>query len=546
MSWQGSSALDPKVGTIAACVEEERDFATSTRSSPFSLRGLLEIGGSHASSWLLRKRKRELAGLEETYNHMKRRSWNRKNAGVVLTVPKHIPFWLALFFTSYVIFVFISIFLLNNHDENEYIILGLVFLLAFILSPRVGEMIQWIIAEIYTALYIYYILSRTHNPILERKMTEGLTFTGFFCLVICASVVLLTILFYYGWPFLLRGYLTQWTQFAGVVEENKMEQGEEALSISSISLNNDADDDNHNTATRSSLVRPAHAMYEWLLLQHGDDGYHRCIRKFVIRQYQGYLHLLFPCFIQPKASDTHLCYYIGPLKDDLPHGLGAWFDSSPSGENLVGYFDHGIPVGPFESQENVTGAERGNVLINIRMIYMSDVKGMKTLTRAKPQRGVASAECCVSGNIGLDGYPLIRDICRAQTCQCLHSKNDVCTCAKEMLLKYYRHLEDTKRMTCILVSVDSDGMKVQGHYPAAGRTSLASRPQQVTISLENVVDNNPSSSFQEQLGSVSSPLLSNLKVDEQWEKTADTEALVFIHVRNSPSVVIFSLVRVSV
>jgi len=65
MSWQGSSALDPKVGTIAACVEEERDFATSTRSSPFSLRGLLEIGGSHASSWLLRKRKRELAGLEE-------------------------------------------------------------------------------------------------------------------------------------------------------------------------------------------------------------------------------------------------------------------------------------------------------------------------------------------------------------------------------------------------------------------------------------------------------------------------------------------------
>jgi len=49
-----------------------------------------------------------------------------------------------------VIFVFISIFLLNNHDENEYIILGLVFLLAFILSPRVGEMIQWIIAEIYT------------------------------------------------------------------------------------------------------------------------------------------------------------------------------------------------------------------------------------------------------------------------------------------------------------------------------------------------------------------------------------------------------------
>jgi len=115
-----------------------------------------------------------------------------------------------------------------------------------------------------------------------------------------------------------------------------------------------------------------------------------------------------------------------------------------------------------------------------------------------------------------------------------------------MLLKYYRHLEDTKRMTCILVSVDSDGMKVQGHYPAAGRTSLASRPQQVTISLENVVDNNPRSSFQEQLGSVSSPLLSNLKVDEQWEKTADTEALVFIHVRNSPSVVIFSLVRVSV
>ncbi|GJQ11468.1 hypothetical protein GpartN1_g3259.t1 [Galdieria partita] len=531
-SWQYTSPLDPKVGNIAACVEEERRFASSSRSSPFSLRGLLEIGGTHASMLLLKKPSRALTGLEETYNHMKRRSWNRKNAGVVLTVPKHIPFWLSLFFSSYFIFIFISIFLLENHDENEYLILGLVFLLAFVLSPRVGEMFQWVIAEIYTALYIYYILSHTHNHTLEQKLSSGLTYTGFFCLVICASVVIFTILFYYCWPFLLRGYLTQWTQFAGVVEDTGGETHNESIRIDSV---------RHRKA-RNSSIGPAYAMHEWLLMQHGDERYHRLIRKFAIRQYQGYLHLFFPWLIKPRVSEVHQCYFIGPLKEDLPHGLGAWFDSSPNGENLIGYFDHGIPVGPFESQENVTGADRGNVLINIRMIYMSDVKGMKTLTRAKPQWGVASAECCVSGNISLDGYPVVRDICKAQTCQCLHSKEDVCTCAKEMLLKYYRHLEDTKRLTSILVSVDNDGMKVQGHYPKYELSN--SRPQQVTIYLEHVKKPNSAShsransslvSFVEnperRFGSLSSELLnvSNLVVDECWEKTADTEAVVFIH-----------------
>ncbi|EME31903.1 uncharacterized protein Gasu_09700 [Galdieria sulphuraria] len=544
--YQDTSPLDPKVGDIAACVEEERRFASSLRSSPFSLRGILEIGGAQASVLLLKRRRRELTGLEETYNYMKRRSWSRKNAGVVLTVPKHIPFWLSLFFLSYLIFVFISIFLLKNHDENEYLILGLVFLLAFVLSPRVGEMFQWVIAEIYTALYIYYILSRTHNHTLDKKLSSGLTYTGFFCLVICASVVIFTILFYYCWPFLLRGYLTQWTQFAGVVEDTG--GGETRVSSTRCSDENiptGRDSQATYIKTSHSSVAPAYAMHEWLLMQHGDERYHFWIRKFAIHQYQGYLHLLFPWFVKPTISEAHQCYFIGPLKEDLPHGLGAWFDSSPNGENLIGYFDHGIPVGPFESQENVTGAERGNVLINIRMIYMSDVKGIKTLTRAKPQWGVASAECCVSGNISLDGYPVVRDICKSKTCQCLHSKEDSCSCAKEMLLKYYRHLEDTKRLTSILVSVDNDGLKVQGHYPKHESSSLTSiRPQQVTIYLENVEKQSTAShsrgnsslaAFVEnperRFGSLSSQFLnlSNLIVDKGWEKTVDTEALVFIH-----------------
>eukprot|EP00871_Galdieria_phlegrea_P004328 jgi/Galph1/4897/GphlegSOOS_G3590.1 len=560
-TWQDTSPLNPKVGEIAACVLEERSHASSFKSSPFSLRGLLEICGVQASHLLIRRRKENLTGLEFTYNHMKRRSWSRRSAGVVLTVPKYIPLWLALFVISYVIFVFISIFLLNNHDENEYLILGLVFLLAFILSPRVGEMIQWVVAEIYAALYIYYILSHTHNNVLKEKLSSGLTWTGFFCLVIGAGVVIVTVLFYYGWPVLLREYLTRWTQFAGVSEEMEEAIQSRGIGMSELRQNNTPDPQNEEATSRfshpvktsmQSSMSPAYAMHEWLLLQHGGTQFHRHIRRFAISQYEGFLHLLLPWFVRPKISESYKCYFIGPMKDNLAHGLGAWFDSSPHGENLIGYFDHGIPIGPFESQENAIGGSRGSVLINVRMIYMTNVKGMKTLTRAKPQWGVACAECCISGNTSLDGYPIIRDIIQAHPCQCIHSREDACNCASDMMKNYYRHLEETKRLTSILVSVDNDGLKVQGHRP--NNTHLHVRPQQVTICTEIVNRNELSVStkphgshsrkmpslshtsqlsgdFEERFGSLSGDMvnLSNLVVDNNWTRTTDTEALVFIH-----------------
>ena len=42
--------------------------------------------------------------------------------------------------------------------------------------------------------------------------------------------------------------------------------------------------------------------------------------------------------------------YEGQLNEkNQPHGLGEWFDTM--GENLFGYWEDGVPVGPFRSRE---------------------------------------------------------------------------------------------------------------------------------------------------------------------------------------------------
>lgn len=69
-------------------------------------------------------------------------------------------------------------------------------------------------------------------------------------------------------------------------------------------------------------------------------------------------------------------------------------DTSYQGELLSGYWEQGIPVGPFESMENDTRS----LLVNLRIVFGTNGGGKWWLDRTPLNMGVASVECCVSGN----------------------------------------------------------------------------------------------------------------------------------------------------
>ncbi|KAF9572987.1 hypothetical protein EC968_009192 [Mortierella alpina] len=93
--------------------------------------------------------------------------------------------------------------------------------------------------------------------------------------------------------------------------------------------------------------------------------------------------------------------YVGEF-DELgnPHGLGEWTDHTYTGEALQGIWEHGVPVGPFKSQEYGTG----NAFSNIRIGFCknsTDKNTSTTFNSARDSRGIsygaASVECSISG-----------------------------------------------------------------------------------------------------------------------------------------------------
>ncbi|KAG0271072.1 hypothetical protein BGZ95_001185 [Linnemannia exigua] len=93
--------------------------------------------------------------------------------------------------------------------------------------------------------------------------------------------------------------------------------------------------------------------------------------------------------------------YVGEFDDKgRPHGLGEWTDHTFTGEALQGIWEHGVPVGPFKSQEYGTG----NAFCNIRIGFCKNSidKNDSTVFKAArdpngPSYGAATVECSVSG-----------------------------------------------------------------------------------------------------------------------------------------------------
>ncbi|KAJ3124534.1 hypothetical protein HK098_001083 [Nowakowskiella sp. JEL0407] len=85
-------------------------------------------------------------------------------------------------------------------------------------------------------------------------------------------------------------------------------------------------------------------------------------------------------------------------EDNVPHGIGEWIDSTAQGERLVGYWENGIPVGPFRSREYGTG----NGFASIRIGFVKTGaepwdKHAWTPKRAVPSYGVITVESSITG-----------------------------------------------------------------------------------------------------------------------------------------------------
>jgi len=197
------------------------------------------------------------------------------------------------------------------------------------------------------------------------------------------------------------------------------------------------------------------------------------------------------------------CIYEGPLLDGRPHGIGTWMDTSFQGELLTGIWEYGIPLGPFESIENDTRS----LLVNLRIIYGTNGGGKSWLDRIPLNTGVASIECCVSGNF-MKGYPKVSMIQGPDLCRC--SQNN-CICIKNVLeKKAYRHIDDDKQLTSVVVSLDRrlDTLAISGY-----KTLHNNKNKKVTIEMgKDSIKNTP-----------------KLIVDSNWISSESNEGILFIH-----------------
>jgi len=209
--------------------------------------------------------------------------------------------------------------------------------------------------------------------------------------------------------------------------------------------------------------------------------------------------------------------YDGAVKNGRPHGFGVWSDGSTSGEFLSGWWEAGVPVGPFESIENATRT----LLSNVRIIYASCIApNSQGLSKGPLVYGVAGVECCVSGNF-FRRYPRVHMVKDSSECKCkpLH-----CTCiANFMTREDWRHIADVKPLETVSVTVDKKNrcLLVSGHV------SKEDAPKSVTIELMQ------SPSFgapgAHDLGSLGARRAATLQLDSKWQAQSSDEALLFIH-----------------
>ncbi|CAG8616158.1 14676_t:CDS:2 [Cetraspora pellucida] len=113
------------------------------------------------------------------------------------------------------------------------------------------------------------------------------------------------------------------------------------------------------------------------------------------------------CFRYFGWESYSLCFrhgivkYVGQVDENgLPHGPGEWVDDSFDGECLKGIWEHGVPIGPFQSRGSGTGDAFYSVrvgLVKNRHTPWDEWRLFPKQYQSGIDACVASIECSVSG-----------------------------------------------------------------------------------------------------------------------------------------------------
>ncbi|KAJ3269614.1 hypothetical protein HDV01_001175 [Terramyces sp. JEL0728] len=95
--------------------------------------------------------------------------------------------------------------------------------------------------------------------------------------------------------------------------------------------------------------------------------------------------------------------YTGSTNEqNLPHGYGKWTSEWRLGESLSGYWENGIPIGPFDSREYRTGYAFSNVRIGFATSCAGPFTASSFARAPELLFGVGCVECSVSGRFFSD------------------------------------------------------------------------------------------------------------------------------------------------
>ena len=99
--------------------------------------------------------------------------------------------------------------------------------------------------------------------------------------------------------------------------------------------------------------------------------------------------------------ERYTCSYRGAVNaKGLPHGYGHWMDDHYNGEILTGWWQNGLPVGPFRSREYGSGFAFAKWMIGFVQAHDDTFYSTSVFPKHEmpPRIGVSSVECSISGS----------------------------------------------------------------------------------------------------------------------------------------------------
>eukprot|EP00668_Euglena_longa_P000044 GGOE01000054.1.p1 GENE.GGOE01000054.1~~GGOE01000054.1.p1 ORF type:complete len:893 (+),score=256.80 GGOE01000054.1:92-2680(+) len=196
--------------------------------------------------------------------------------------------------------------------------------------------------------------------------------------------------------------------------------------------------------------------------------------------YTFWTHCDFPHLIRSR----HTCQYRGELNaEGRPHGWGQWIDDSSHGERLNGWWEDGLPRGPFVSREYRSGYAFNCVRVGFAMARQDPWDATWFFPKRAPLRvGVAAVECSTSGRF-FRFFPASQIVYPDFPEEPQHIPiEEGQTNWVNTLLQRMHHFRDEETVNSVVVRAEGGrSLFISGHYPD-GRVDGSKR--QATISVQ--------------------------------------------------------------